>query len=275
MELSWFEHLVYGLISGFTEFLPVSAVAHQAIYSVMIGAEDYPWLRLAAHLGSLAALIFVFIPILSRYRRERKIARTPKKRRRRQPDHATMMETKVLRTASVSMLLVFLGYGFVYNLYERLWLLALLMAANGIMLYLPQYLPGANKRAESMSGLDSMLIGLSAGLGIVPGFSRVGFGSSTALMRGADKQYAGELGLLVCIPALIAMLILDCVAGVSAAVTMSGVMIFGCITAAITSFIAAYFGIFLVRFLAVKAGFSGFAYYCWGLALFTLIIYLI
>lgn len=275
MELTWFEHLVYGLISGFAEFLPISAVAHQAIFSVLVGAQDYAWLRLAAHIGSLAALISVFIPMFARMRREQKIARTPKKRRRRQPDFATMMEIRVLRTAGIAMLVVFLCYSWVYNLYERLWLLALLLGVNGIMLYLPQHLPGANKRAESLSSLDGTLIGLSVGAGIVPGFSRVGFGTSVALMRGADRQYAADLGLMLCIPALIAMIVIDCFAGVGATVTVTGVMVFGCITAAAAAFIAAYFAIFLFRFLSVKAGFSGFAYYCWGLALFTLIIYLI
>lgn len=275
MELTWFEHLVYGLISGFAEFLPISAVAHQAVFSVLVGAEGYPWLRLACHAGSLIALIFVLIPTLSRMRRERKIARTPKKRRRRQPDFATMMEIRIMRVAAISMILVFLSYGLVYDLYERQWLLALLLGMNGILLYIPQYLPGANKQAESLSGLDGMLIGLSSGAGVVPGFSRIGLGTSVALMRGADRRYAVELGLLLSIPALAVMILLDFAAGVGTVMSISALLVFGCITAAAAAFAASYFAIFLIRFLAVKAGFSGFAYYCWGLALFTLILYLI
>lgn len=275
MELSWFECLLYGLISGFTEFLPVSAVAHQAIFTTLVGGQDCDWLRLAVHLGCIAALVTSFAPELSRIRRERKIAKIPKSRRHRQPDFATLMEYRLLRTGMVSMLIVFIGYGFVYNLYERLWLLALLLGLNGIVLYLPQHMPSANKGPENMSSLDGLLIGLSAGIGIVPGISRVGSGTSVALMRGADRRFAVDVGLLLCIPALLAMLVIDCIYGVSAGVSVSGVMVFGCITAAAAAFAAAYLAIYLVRFLAVKGGLSGFAYYSWGLALFSLIIYLI
>ena len=274
MEYTWFECLIYGLISGFTELLPLSSVAHQSLFSVLIGGADHGWLRFAAHLGCLLALLISFVPILTRLRREQKIAKLPRSRRRRQPDFGSLMELRLLRTAAVSMLLVFLGYGLVQQLHQRLWLLALLLGSNGILLYIPQYLPGANKSAVSMSSLDGVLIGLASGCGIIPGISRVGFGTSAAMLRGADRRYAADLGLMLCIPALAVMLILDIAAGVGA-VSFSGLLVFGCVTAAAASFAASYLAVYLVRFLAVKAGFSGFAYYCWGLALFTLIIYLI
>ena len=275
MELNWFEHLLYGLISGFSELLPISSVAHQTVFTTLAGGRDYPWLRLACHLGTLLALVMVYIPTLSRMRRERRIARTPKKRRRRQPDFATVMEIKVFRTVAISMLVCFAGYGYVYNLYERLWVLAIFLGLNGIVLYTPQFLPGANKRAESLSALDSSVIGISGGIGIVPGFSRIGLATGAAQIRGTDRQYAVEIALMTSIPVLILYCVLDFLAGSAAAVTISALLIFGCLTAGLAAFIAAYFAIALVRFLAVKIGFFGFAYYCWGLAMFTLIIYLI
>lgn len=275
MELSWFESLLYGLISGFTEFLPVSAGAHQAIYTELIGARDCDWLRLAVHIGALLALISVFLPTFIRYRRERKIARMPKNRRRRQPDFAALSETRLLRTAAVFLILLFLGYRFVYNLYERLWVLALMLGINGILLYIPQYLPGANKSAESMSSLDGMLIGITAGFGIVPGISRISAGMCTALVRGADRRYAADLCLMLSVPAMIAMIVMDLIFGIGAAVALEALTVLCCITAGAAAFGAAYLGIKLVRFLSYRAGFNGLAFYSWGLALFTLIIYLI
>ena len=59
LELSWLESLIYGLISGFAEFLPVSSLAHQTIYLKLIGASNHPILRFCAHLGSFGAVLML------------------------------------------------------------------------------------------------------------------------------------------------------------------------------------------------------------------------
>ena len=46
------------------------------------------------------------------------------------------------------------------------------------------------------------------------------------------------------------------------------------ILAGIAAFLGAYLSVILMRFLAVKIGFSGFSYYCWGAALFVFVLYL-
>lgn len=275
MELNWLESFIYGLISGLTEFLPISALAHQTVFLKILGSGDPVCLRLSAHIGAFAALLVTCFPVLNRLRREWRLQRMPKKRRRRQPDFATLMEIRVFRTAAVMVLLLFLSYRFVHDLYERLWVLAILLGLNGILLYVPQYLPGANKGAQSLSRLDAVLIGFAAGCGIVPGISTVGSAISVARIRGADRKYAVELVLLLCIPGLLVLMVPELLASVTAAVTVTGGLVLNCATAAVASFLSAYWGIILVRFLAVKVGYSGFAYYCWGLALFTLILYLI
>ena len=273
MELSWFESLLYGLISGFTEVLPISSLAHQVMFLKLAGSDFDPLLRLCSNVGSIAALIVTFLPMIMRMRRERRIARYPQKKRRRQPDPATMMEIRLVRMICICSLTVFLAYPLVYNMYERLWLLAILVAVSGFVVYIPQYLPGANKRAQTLSGLDGLIIGISGGLGIVPGFSRVGLAASAAMLRGTQRQYAADLALFTAMPALLVMVIIDAIALPAAVIT--GLLVLNCITAAAAAFAAAWLGIALLRFAAVRAGFSGFAYYSWGFALFSLIIYLI
>lgn len=276
MALNWLECLIYGLISGFTEFLPVSAVAHRALFLKLLGASDDGMLRFCVHLGALVAVWIICRPMLVRIRRERKIASLPKNHRRRQPDFATLMEGRVFRSAAVWMLLLLLGYSFVWNLYERLWILSIFLLLNGVVLYFPRLLPSANKGAQSLSSLDSMLIGISSGLGIIPGISRVGCGMSTALIRGTERQYALELSFLLSIPAMLALSVID-VAGVVMAggLVITLPVVINYLTAAAASFGAAYLAMFFMRYLAVKIGYSGFAYYSWGVALFALIIYLI
>ena len=49
MELNWFESLIFGLVSGLTEILPVSAPAHEALICRVFGMPDHPLLRLLIH----------------------------------------------------------------------------------------------------------------------------------------------------------------------------------------------------------------------------------
>lgn len=272
MELNLLEALLFGLISGFTEVLPVSSLAHQTLFFKLAGAQA-PILRLFARIGVLAAIFTVYMPMLARLRRERKLAGIAKKRRRRQPDAVTMMELRLLRMAMGSSLAVFLLYPLVHDLYERLWIMGILVAVSGIVVYVPQFLPGANKRAETLSSLDGLLMGIGSGLGVIPGFSRVGFAASAAMLRGTQRQYAADLAVLICVPALLVMLVMDSLA--VSGVPFTAFVVFNCAGALAAAFLAAWLGLTLLKFMAVRVGFSGFAYYSWGFALFTLLIYLI
>ena len=273
MELGWFESFIYGVISGISEFLPISSEAHRAIYLRLIGDADHALLRLMTHMGALLALLISCWPMISKLNRERSIAAVNKKRRKRAPDTKSLTDIRFTRIASLALVIVFILYSAVYDLHERLWILAGFLIVNGILLYIPQFLPAGNKDSRSLSSLDSILIGLSGGFGVVPGLSRVGLSTSTGLLRGADKRYALDAALLLSIPALIVLLIIDFFGIFSAAgVTFLGVL--SCFTAGITSFFSAFFGIYIMRFLAVRVGFSGFAYYSWGLSLFSFILYL-
>ncbi len=274
MELSWFESFIYGIISGLSEFLPISAEAHRALYLQIVGGSDCGLLRFMTHVGTLLGLLISCWPMIAKLNRERQIASVNKKRRKRVPDTKSLTDIRFLRIANIAVILVFILYPIVNNLHERLWILAGLLILNGIMLYIPQFLPGANKDSRSMTMTDSMIVGLSGGLGVIPGFSRIGFTTSTAMMRGADKRYAMDTALLLSIPALIVLLVIDFFAIFSTTAGLTFIGVLSCITAGVTSFFGACFGIYIMRFLAVRAGFSCFAYYSWGLSLFSFILYL-
>lgn len=276
MALNWFESLLYGLISGFTEFLPVSSEAHGILLTRILGVEDAgSGLCLAVHLGALLALLLSCRPQLSRLSRERRIAAMPARRRKRQPDANALMDIRLLKTAAFPLLLAFLAYPWVGKLCHRLWILGLALMINGILLYVPQFMPGANKDSRTLSRLDGLLIGLGGALAVMPGISRLGATMSVSAMRGTERQYSLHTALMLCIPAL-ALLVLINLAGVIASgfagITAGGVL--SIITAGGAAAVSAYFSILLMRFLMVKAGFSGFAYYCWGTAMFAFILYL-
>lgn len=276
MTLNWFQSLIFGLISGFSEFIPVSSEAQGVLVARFFGVKDVgQLLRLSAHLGCLIAVFIACRPHISRIIRERRIASLPHKQRKRQPDVNTLMDWRLLVTATIPMLAGFALYPWVGNQGSRLWILFITMIINGIVLYAPQFIPGANKLARNMNRVDGFLIGLSGAFGVVPGLSRVALLTSAASVRGTDREYALQTALLLCIPALLVLI----------AVEFSSILAFGIggitvgtLICALCSFVSAFiggcFGVVFVKFLSVRTGFSFLAFYCWGAALLSIILYL-
>ena len=59
--MEYIEFIIYGLIQGLTEFIPVSSTAHLKIISVLLGFDDPgPSLSAIIQLGSVMAIVWYF-----------------------------------------------------------------------------------------------------------------------------------------------------------------------------------------------------------------------
>lgn len=277
MNLNWLESIIYGIVSGLTEFLPVSSQAHRIVLLELFGAGEEPvLLRLIMHLSVFAAMINGCKGALNHLRRERQLLRLPKRRRSRQPDPRTVMEMKLLKMSAVPMVIGIFLLGQRSVSLNKLIHLSLFLAINGILLYFPAYISKANKDARSLSPLDGLLIGLAGVLSAFPGISRIAGTSAASVARGADWHYTGHFCLLLSIPAILVLIILDIIALVGAGLgTISFMIVVNYMLAAAGAYFGAFYSIQLFRFLASKGGFVDFSYYCWGLSLFTFILYLV
>ena len=272
--MNWLQSLLYGFFSGAAEFLPVSSEAHRDLLGLLYGVEISPFVDLLIHLGVLAALVLSCIPQLTRLRREQALQAIPVKRRKRQPDPTALSNLRVLRTALVPVLLGFIVWPLTHSLNKSLWISALMLAINGIVLYIAPYVPQGNKDASTVSGLDGLLMGLGAALAMMPGISRIAGFTTAGVLRGCQRRYALDLALLLCIPALIVMIIFDLYLLIASGIALTGAWILSGVLSMLIAAPTAYLCIIFLRFLSVKVGFSGFAYYSWGAAMFILILYL-
>ena len=274
MEWNVLYGLLYGLIGGIAEFLPVSPSVHQTLMLKLTGLDIPGYgMSLAVHFGALAAVILASYKRLAKLLQERKILTQPKRKRQRQPDVASIMEWRLLTIAAVPLALSCIAIPWLQQYFASLWVLALVVVVNGALVLLPHYMARANKDARTLSPLDVTLMGLGGVFGVVPGMSRVGLVSAVASMRGADRQFALDFTYLLSIPVLAALCIVDIVMIFSAG--SSGALLLPGILACIAAFGAALVGIKLMRFLAVNVGYESLAYYNWGVAMFTFVIYLI
>lgn len=275
MEWNGLSGLIYGFFSGLFEFLPVSPQVHQQVILKITGLQDGGHgLGLAVHLGALAAVIVSYYASISKLVREQKIAGQPKRNRKRQPDFVSLMKLRLLKIAAVPMVLSSLAAPWLSQYFGRMWLVAILTMLSGVVVLLPHYMTRANKDARTLSPLDATLVGMGGILGAIPGFSRVGMLTSVASMRGADREFTLEFTYLLMIPTLVALcageLGMIIFAGASAGISFLTAAI-----ACVAAFGAGFAGIRLMRFLAVKVGYESLAYYTWGIAMFSFILYLI
>jgi undecaprenyl pyrophosphate phosphatase UppP len=266
--------VLFGLISGFAQILPVSAEAHQMLFGKLTGAgPELVGFRFVCRLAALAAILMRVWPNIRRMLRERRLLSVPPRRRRRQPDPTVILDMRVLKSALIPMALLLLLYIPLKDLGNELWSLALLFLANGLILHIPQYFRTGNKDSRTMAPLDVFLCSVGGGVSAVPGISFMAGWTSVSQLRGADRQYALNMGLMLLIPVLLILTVFDFYLGIVSAAFSAQLLLLYLLCAA-AAFAGTYFGILFLRFLAVRVGFSGFAYYSWGAALFAFILYL-
>ena len=269
-------YIAYGIIAGFSQFTPLSASAHQALFSMLFPFDSaWPMLRFCVHLGSLAALVFVLRTRLTHIYREMQLRLLPARSRKRPPDMDAVLDASISMMAIPPMLISAILTMFLYRSAPSLFSMAACLILSGVLIYIPDYLPSGDRRTGAMTRLEGFLFGTCAGLSVCSGFSAMGLMLSVGLLLKCDRTYLLELVLLICGVLLAELILADMVniviTGFSG-FTMRKLI--KCFFAAFAAFGGGIAGIMMVRHLAVKTGFYGFAFYNWGLGLFSLILYL-
>lgn len=274
-RMSLLENILYGIVSGITEFLPVSSQAHQEMMHSIFGIDAVmPFRSILARLAVLLALFTACRAMFSRLRKEQALAK--RSRRTHTYELKGLYDLRLVRTAALPLLAGLLVSVATKTLAANPIILALVLILNGIMIIVPEYMRQGNKEASAMTGFDGILIGVAGALSALPGISRVGAILSVSASRGADKNHALNWALLLSVPALLLFTILDLAElFIHGFGVVSLPILIGYIVCAVFAYIGARLGIAFIRYLTFRTGFTGFAYYSWGMALFAFILYLI
>ena len=270
------ESIVFGLFSGLSDVLPVSSQAHKAIILKVFGERaEHPLLRLLIHMAILAALYYACSAHIIKILRQLRLSRIPKRKRKRPLDVQMLMEYRLVRTIIIPVLLSLLLYNRTSGWGTKLNITAVFLFVNGVILYIPNLLPSGNKDARTMSGLEGLLMGLGASLSALPGVSSVAGALSVASVCGAERGFALSMTYLMQMILTIGLIAFDIAALAAAGLGgISGMVLLAYVLAAAAAFCGTYLGIRAMRLLAVNVGFSIFAYYSFGAALLSFMLYL-
>lgn len=253
----------------------MSSRAHQMLYEWMTGIPVADkMVTLMIHFGALLAVLSSCKNRIKRMSQEGRHERNSRRRKARHVDQIALLDIKVLRMATIPVLLGSFLYGRADRWVDSVAILSLTLFLNGMLLFLPSRIAQGNKDCRNMSRIDSIVTGLGGVVALIPGFSRIGSISSAGMIRGVGREPVVEMALMLSIPALFAMVLFDmyAVAVAKTALTLWGMLVY--ILMAAVSFASSYLSIMIIRFVTSKASFNSFGYYSLGMALFSFILYL-
>lgn len=261
------EAIVYGVVQGLTEFLPISSTAHIRIVPSLLGWQD-PGASFTAviQIGTLLAvliyfwkdLVLVFLGWLRSFGGER-----------------GTVEAKVGWGIVIGTLpIVVLGFLFREQIksdaVRSLYVVAAMLILMGLVLLAAEKLSPHRREFSELTVKDGVWVGFWQAVALIPGASRSGSTISGALFAGLTRSTAARFSFLLSIPSVLAAAVLelaeerDQLLGAGLAPTL---------TATFVSFIVGYASIaFLMKLLQTRTT-MGFVVYrvALGLALLALL----
>jgi undecaprenyl-diphosphatase len=260
--MSIWEAIILGLIQGLTEFLPVSSSGHLEIGKALMGDNLLPeeGLLFTVVLHAATALSTIII-----FRKE-----------------ITQLITGLLQFKwneefqfSLKIVMSMIPAAMVGIMFEeeleslfggQIMLVGVMLMLTGLLLFLADKAKNTN---NDVSFLNSVLIGISQAIAILPGISRSGATISTAVLLGIDKEKAARFSFLMVVPLILGKIAKDLLSGdmiVSSEHTMP--LIFGFVAAFISGLLACTWMISIVK----KSKLIYFSIYCFivgGIAIFA------
>ena len=278
MNLTWLQSAMMGLASGFSGPLPLSPAASRGLMRQFFGTEaEGPLFLLLCHAAVLAVMLTAGSLDLGRLRRTRRLLKTPPKRRTSHPDLNSAGTLKLLRSAGILAVVGRMLSVHFAPAADRLYLLVPMLAATGLLIWLPSHFRTANKDGRHLAPADGTIMGLGALFSAVPGVSLVGVGASLGILRGADQRYALRFAwLLLCVD-LAAALVIDLLNLAGTGFSFGLSQIISAAVGGVCAALGAYLAVQLARSLIRRGGvgIGGFCYINWGMALFCLMLFLL
>ena len=202
-----FQAFILGILQGLTEFIPVSSTAHLLIAQHFLGipADDAAFVfNVLVQLGTTLALIIYFWKDLVAMLIDTLKNLSGISNFKTLPKNAKMGWYIIIATIPALLAGALLNK-YVEALYsQQLFEAAIRLFAAAILLALAEYFGKRNRKLDSMTWLDALIIGIMQVIAVFPGASRSGTTISGGMFRGFDRPAAARFAFLMSVPVLVA-----------------------------------------------------------------------
>ena len=256
-----FNAIILGIIQGLTEFLPVSSSGHLEITKVLIGennvAKKSMLMTVVLHFATALSTIIIF---------RRDIANILKGLFQFKNGESFNFSLKILISMIPAAIIGFLFENEIESLFSgKLILVGIMLSVTGLLLLLSD----KSKETSKKVGIkESIIIGLSQAIAIIPGISRSGATISTSVLLGVDKEKSARFSFLMVVPLIFGKMVKDILSGeINLNNSEFSSLIFGFVAALITGLFACKWMISLVK----NSNLKYFAFYCFTVSFIVII----
>jgi undecaprenyl-diphosphatase len=249
-----FQAIILGIVQGISEWLPISSKSHLIIIQQLFGLVQPAIFDLMLHIGSLIVVIFVFWKDI--WKLIKGVFTGDKK---------SIKYVWYMIVASIPVAII----GFVFQkqieaALSNMYILGFGFLFTALILFLSKFTFVRSVKSKSLNVWNSLIIGISQVLSVLPGVSRSGTTISTGMIIGADKKEVAKFSFLIFIPAILGATLLEFKD--IGMITNIPAMIIGMIFTMITGYIA----LKLLMNIIEKDKFWYFSIYCFILGIIVL-----
>ena len=271
--MNLFTSLLLGIIQGLAEFLPISSSGHLALAQHLLGVntEVPAFFDVLLHLGTLLAVLVAYwgdvVEIVQEFFRGvgdvvHGTTPTPV------PPARRMILLIIVGTLPLFAILPI--HKKVQALGDSMVFIGMALVVTGFLLFACDLVHRGHKTERSATLLDALLVGVGQALATMPGISRSGMTISAGCFLGFERSFAVRFSFLLSIPAVLGANILSLKDALEAGVDWAAVPVY--LAGVVASAVVGYACIRLLKLIAQKGRFGGFAYYCWAVGLLTLLL---
>jgi undecaprenyl-diphosphatase len=245
--------VVLAVVQGVTEFLPISSDGHLAIIRPLLFAPgsappDAMDLTIVLHLGTLGSILAYYF---------RRIVRLMSEDRR----VIGLLVIGTLPAIGVVLAGKWLGGDQFETTLQSPLLAGCMLPVTGLALLLALRNTGGTREYQSLTWLDSVLIGVCQAAAILPGLSRSGTTISAGLGLGMKRSAAATYSFLLAIPALAGAGVYEAASIIKDDKPLSATPAFLVIGAAV-SFVVGLAAIWSLERLLARGQLQWLAWYC-------------
>lgn len=268
--MEWWHAIVFGVIEGVTEFLPVSSTGHLTIMEKLLGYQiDDPSVTAFTAIIQVGAVLATVLYLRKDIWRVG-VAWLRGLADDKQRKHDYRFGWAVLIGSVPIGIVGFLFKDEIEGVLRSLWFVAgALMLWSGVMWFADKSAL-QNRHEKDTTWKDTLVIGLTQCLALIPGVSRSGATMSAGLLRGFDRVTVTRLSFFLSIPALMAAAVLQTVTQYDE--IAHGVGWGPTLLATAVSFVVAWWAVaWLLKFIA-KHDYSIFIWYRVGLGVLLIVL---